>query len=71
MAGDKIVLKGQVVDSSNSKFKVKINDNHFVLCTLSGKIRQNSVKILIGDFVDVEIGEYDLKQGRIVFRHKN
>jgi translation initiation factor IF-1 len=67
---DRLEFEGLVVDSSKGKFKVKVNDNMFVLCTLSGKIRQNSVKILIGDRVTVEVSEYDTTQGRITYRHK-
>lgn len=67
---DRIEINGVVVESANSKFKVKINDNHFVLATLSGKIRKNSVKILVGDSVIVEVSPYDLNMGRIVYRVK-
>lgn len=63
-------FEGTVIDSSNSKFRVKVTDNYTVLCTLSGKIRQNSVKILPGDRVKIEVGEYDPSQGRIVYRIK-
>jgi translation initiation factor IF-1 len=41
------------------------------MCTLSGKIRMNSVKILVGDKVVIEVSEYDTTQGRIVFRKKS
>ncbi|MBQ6654508.1 MAG: translation initiation factor IF-1, partial [Erysipelotrichaceae bacterium] len=36
----------------------------------SGKIRMNYIRILPGDRVTMEISPYDLKRGRIVFRHK-
>lgn len=68
---DRIELLGEVVDASKGKFKVKVNENHMVLCTLSGKIRVNSVKILVGDSVTIEVSEYDTSQGRIIYRHKN
>lgn len=68
MAADKLEFEGEVVDSCKGKFKVKINDTLNVLCTLSGKIRQNEVKILVGDTVKVEVSPYDTSQGRIVFR---
>jgi translation initiation factor IF-1 len=67
---DRIELQGEVVDANKGKFRVKVNENLIVLCTLSGKIRVNSVKILIGDKVTVEVSEYDTSQGRIVYRHK-
>lgn len=42
-----------------------------VQCTLAGKIRVNSVKILVGDSVRIEVGEYDTTRGRIVYRKKS
>lgn len=67
---DRIELEGTVIEDSNGKFKVKISENHVVLCTLSGKIRQNSIRILLGDKVKVEVSEYDTTQGRIKSRLK-
>jgi len=67
---DRIELDGEVMEANKSQFKVKINDNLTVLATLSGKIRMNSVKILVGDRVTVEVSEYDTTRGRIVYRHK-
>lgn len=66
----RIEFEGEVLESNKGKFKVKVNDNYFVLCTLSGKIRQNSVKILNGDRVRIEVSQYDTSQGRIVYRIK-
>jgi translation initiation factor IF-1 len=68
---DRIELEGEVVDANKGKFKVKVNDNLFVLCTLSGKIRMNSVKILVGDKVKIEVSQYDTTQGRITYRNKS
>ncbi len=67
---DRIELVGEVVDSNKGKFRVKVNDSMLVLCTLSGKIRQNAVRILVGDQVTVEVSEYDTSQGRIIYRNK-
>lgn len=41
-----------------------------ILATLSGKMRMNSIRLAIGDKVDVEVSEYDVQKGRIVFRHR-
>lgn len=68
---ERLELEGEVVDGSRGKFNVKVNDDMYVLCTLSGKIRTNSVKILVGDRVTIEISEYDTTMGRIIYRHKN
>jgi translation initiation factor IF-1 len=67
---DRMELEGEVIDVNKGRFKVKINDSYSVSCTLSGKIRQNSVRILLGDKVKIEVSQYDTTQGRIVFRMK-
>jgi translation initiation factor IF-1 len=67
---DRLEFEGDVVDSNKGKFKVKVSETYTVLCTLSGKIRQNSVKILLGDKVKIEVSEYDTTQGRITYRIK-
>jgi translation initiation factor IF-1 len=66
----RLEMDGTVVESNKGQFKVQINNSMIVLCTLSGKIRMNSVKILVGDLVKVELGEYDTTRGRIVYRYK-
>ena len=42
-----------------------------VLAHISGKIRRNSIKILLGDRVTVELTPYDLTKGRITYRLRN
>jgi translation initiation factor IF-1 len=68
---DRLEFEGTVIDANKGQFRVQVNDNMIVLCTLSGKIRQNSVKILVGDLVKVEVSEYDTTKGRIVYRNKS
>ena len=63
-------FEGDVIESSNGKFKVRINESYIVTCTLGGKIRKFSVRIILGDRVRVEVSEYDTTQGRIVYRMK-
>ena len=67
---DRIVLEGVVEDFANGKFKVRINDNHIALCTLSGKIRQNEIKIMLEDKVRIEVSPYNTSMGRILTRLK-
>ena len=67
---DRLEMEGVVVDASNGKFKVQVSDNHFVLCTLAGKVRMNGIKVLVADRVLVEVSEYDPTMGRIIFRLK-
>lgn len=65
---DRLEFEGVVTDSNKGQFKVQVADNYSVLCTLSGKIRTNSVRILLGDRVKIEVSEYDTSRGRIVYR---
>ena len=51
-------------------FRVKLENEHIVIATISGKIRRYNINILLNDKVDVEITPYDLSKGRIVYRHK-
>ena len=64
----RLEFEGIVIDSNKGKFKVKVNENYTVLCSLSGKIRTNSVRILLSDTVKIEVSEYDPCQGRIIYR---
>ena len=68
---ERMEFDGVVIDANKGKFRVLVSDDYTVLCTLSGKIRQNSVKILVGDSVKIEVSEYDTTQGRITYRHKS
>jgi len=52
----------------NAQFRVQLDNGHLVLAHISGKMRQNFIKILPGDRVKVEISPYDLKRGRITYR---
>ena len=55
---------------SNGKFRLKLENGVEVIGHLSGKIRQNHIKIVVGDKVTVELSPYDLTKGRITYRHK-
>jgi len=65
-----IVQEGVVIQAlPNAMFKVELDESGIeLLCVISGKIRQNYIRILEGDRVKVEISPYDLTRGRIVTR---
>ena len=48
--------------------KVEIAGGHIVQAHRSGKIRMNYIQILPGDTVTLELSEYDLTKGRIIWR---
>ena len=54
----------------NAMFRVTLPNNHKIIATLSGKMRQHNIQILLGDKVDVEMSPYDMMRGRIVYRNK-
>lgn len=49
-------------------FKIKLEDGREILGHLAGKLRIHHIKILPGDRVTVQMGEYDDKRGRIIRR---
>lgn len=55
---------------SNAMFKVKLENGHEILATISGKMRMHYIRILPGDKVKVEMSPYDLTRGRIILRYK-
>ena len=62
---------GTIVESlSNAMFRVELENGHEITAHISGKMRQNYIKILTGDRVKVEMSPYDLTKGRIFFRYK-
>lgn len=70
-----IEMFGEVTQElGNSMFRVRLDNDSIeneILCTISGKIRQNYIRIMTGDKVKLEISPYDLSRGRIVTRLKN
>lgn len=72
---DVIEVEGTVIESlPNAMFRCAIDGapetQEPVLATISGKIRKNFVKILVGDSVTIELSPYDLTRGRITFRKR-
>ncbi len=58
----------------NNMFRVAIDmpqdQKHIIIAYLSGKMKQNRIKVISGDKVEVEMTPYDLSKGRISFRHR-
>ncbi|HEY1040476.1 MAG TPA: translation initiation factor IF-1 [Bacteroidia bacterium] len=55
---------------SNAMFRVELENGHVVIAHISGKMRMNYIKILVGDKVRLEMSPYDLTKGRISYRYK-
>jgi translation initiation factor IF-1 len=68
---DAIVQDGEIMEAlSNAMFRVKLQNGHEVIATISGKMRMHYIRILPGDRVKVEMSPYDLTRGRISYRYK-
>jgi translation initiation factor IF-1 len=66
-----IEIEGSVVEAlPNAMFRVELTNGHRVLAHISGKMRQNYIRILPEDRVVVELSPYDLTRGRITYRYK-
>ena len=64
----KPTFNGTVVEAlPNTTFKVKIDNETEILAHLSGRMRLNFIRVLVGDRVEVELA-IDKRRGRIIRR---
>ncbi|MCL2013429.1 MAG: translation initiation factor IF-1 [Oscillospiraceae bacterium] len=72
MSKDNVIeVEGVVTEAlPNASFIVELSNGHKVLAHISGKLRMNYIKILVGDKVTIEMSPYDLTKGRITWRSK-
>ncbi|MDE2127558.1 MAG: translation initiation factor IF-1 [Armatimonadetes bacterium] len=70
-----IEVEGVVSEAlPNATFRVEITvgeQARSVLAHVSGKMRQNYIRILPGDRVLLELSPYDVERGRIRYRYKS
>ena len=68
---DCIEMQGTILETlPNTMFRVELENGHVVIAHISGKMRKNYIRILVGDRVTVEMSPYDLTRGRITYRFK-
>jgi translation initiation factor IF-1 len=71
VAKEAIEIEGTVSEVlPNATFRVLLENGHEVLAYLSGKMRQNYIRVLEGDRVKCELSPYDLTRGRVTYRYK-
>jgi translation initiation factor IF-1 len=71
MKDDMIKRVGIVTKVHGGTYEVEDNETKMrVLCTLNGKMKMHSIKLMLGDRVDFEVSTYDLTKGRVVYRHR-
>mgnify|MGYP003751459151 FL=1 len=64
-----MIEKGVVLEAlPAANFRVELESGKEVLAYLSGRMRQNHIKVLPGDKVTVELSPYDDKRGRVTRR---
>jgi len=54
----------------NAMFRIKLENGHEVLGHTSGRMRKNRIRVLVGDWVTVEMTPYDLSKARVIHRFK-
>lgn len=70
--GKAIKMDGQVTEALGyENYRVELDNGVTILATLSGRIRQNHIRVMTGDRVEVELSPYDLTRGRISYRYNN
>lgn len=72
MAKKNLIKQDGIIEEalSNAMFRVRLENDHEIVATISGKMRMNYIRILPGDKVAVEMSPYDLTRGRITYRYK-
>ena len=72
MAKQPLIKQDGIIEEalSNAMFRVRLENDHVLLATISGKMRMHYIRILPGDKVAVEMSPYDLSRGRITYRYK-
>ncbi len=72
MAKQELIKQDGIIEEalSNAMFRVRLENDHKIVATISGKMRMNYIRILPGDKVAVEMSPYDLSRGRIIYRYK-
>ena len=72
MASDDLIEIDGIIEEvfPGGSFLVKTDIGTLVTAHLAGKLRQNKIRVVLGDRVRVAVTPYDLTKGRLVFRHK-
>lgn len=66
---DFIEIKGKIIELlPAAQFRVQLETGQEILAHLSGRMRMNKIRLLIGDEVKIQMSPYDLTKGRITYR---
>ena len=69
---DRFQMNGTIIETlKGGQFKVRLDNGFECIGTLSGKMRVNSIKLIVGDVVLVDLSPYDPSICRIIYREKS
>ncbi len=73
MASSALEFVGEIVEVFPAgKYQIRLVDMDIsVVWHMSGKMKLNKITIMEWDYVKIELSEYDMSQGRIVYRFKD
>ena len=68
---DLIFGQGQVAKVlAGGFYEVKTESGHIIMAKISGRMRSNNIRIVLGDNVTVGVSEHDPTKGLITYRSK-
>jgi translation initiation factor IF-1 len=68
---DLVEMEGKVVEILvGGNFRIDVQGGHSVLAHLSGRMRRNRIRVVLGDHVTVGVSPYDPGRGLITYRAK-
>jgi len=66
-----VIKKGKVLELlPGGYYRVALENGEKILAHISGRMRQNFIRVFPGDEVKLEMSEHDFTKGRIVYRFK-
>lgn len=66
---DILTAQGEITEALGyERYHVELDNGVTILATVSGKMRQNHIRVMPGDRVELELSVYDLTKGRITRR---
>lgn len=67
----KIEVEGKIIEViKGGNYIAELPNGHTVQAYISGKMRVNTIRILPGDRVTIELSPYDLTRGRIIWNNR-
>ena len=66
---DILTAQGEIIEALGyENYRIELDNGVTILATISGRMRQNYIRVMVGDRVELELSAYDLTRGRITRR---